>query len=97
MSSYMTLRELLLLQRGNRMRMPCNFNQPLGMGVLPAHLTHLTFGDDFNQQLDVGVLPDIRYWELRQYLLADKSLPNVLWDVVMEYLVGASHTKHRPS
>lgn len=33
------------------------FNQPIGVGVLPPILTHLTIGRDFNQRIGVGVLP----------------------------------------
>ena len=35
-----------------------DFNQAIGEGVLPAYLSHLTFGEEFRQEIDeVGHLP----------------------------------------
>ena len=34
-----------------------DYNEPIGVGVLPQSLTHLTFGDEYNKLINVDVLP----------------------------------------
>jgi hypothetical protein len=46
-----------LLSFVRKMSTNCAFNQSLEVGVLPASLTHLTFGVNFNQSMGKDVLP----------------------------------------
>ena len=53
-----SLEELALRRQWFTIRsLLCNFDQPLGVGVLPTSLRQLTLGQRFNQPLGVGVLP----------------------------------------
>ena len=58
-----------------------NYNTPIGKGVLPNTLTHLTFGIIFNQSIVKGVcgntLTHLKFWKFNQPIVTG-VLPNKL-------------------